>query len=595
MRLARDLLLAYEPGETPWSYCSRLGQRMGTGGHIFAQHCETSLKALSAGDDDALSRLAAVTQMDVALLRAAAPITIGWNRTLMFGEVLGVWHHSRREDIRFCPVCLYEQDGSLGRYLLTEWLVTPVSVCRRHNVELRVVKVPGKALDPAPRLEEVARGTDRQRFPTRYPRALELHWFARMDGSSEDSWVSRMPFHALVSLSLAIGAERGGEIRTSIKGLAYEEWHDTACSGFEILEGESETILEYLRAKDALLRVDAKYPSPQNAYGELYKFLSNNLKETPYDRFREIMAKHIAENYEAQATSYGQPIVPAKLRSIAALAEAEGIDAQRIRLLVSTEQYLTERPKGLRGRGVISPVAAGVIVSSLRDGCTEPQLRKLLGARPPQVRALIDLGLIPPVGWRKNRRLYSRSAAARILAKILFQLDERPPPIGECLLPATGAPIQAIVTDGELLQLILGKKLKFLGTSRGNGRVASLLVSKAELIEVTGEEGRGLTLVQIAKRIRIRAALWSELREAGYAPDPNILTPRGVRLTAAVAVKEFERRYISLGETSKRLGVRPQVARAWLQRELVRPLPLLSHRHCIFERSDVEAALARLS
>ena len=132
-------------------------------------------------------------------------------------------------------------------------------------------------------------------------------------------------------------------------------------------------------------------------------------------------------------------------------------------------------------------------------------------------------------------------------------------------------------------------------TSLGNAKLASLLVSKGELIEVTGREGRGLTLVQIAKRIKIRAELWSELCETGYAAKPSLLTSMGVRLTALSAVEEFERRYVSLGEISKKLGVRPQVARALLQRKLVPPLLLPSRKQSIFERSQVEAALAHLN
>jgi len=90
MRLTPNLLLEYQRGKTPWRYCSRLGFRIGFGGRIFAQSCGTNLRALAFGQKDALSKLAAIAEVDVALLRAAAPIRITTKRTLMFGEVLTV-------------------------------------------------------------------------------------------------------------------------------------------------------------------------------------------------------------------------------------------------------------------------------------------------------------------------------------------------------------------------------------------------------------------------------------------------------------------------------------------------------------------------
>jgi hypothetical protein len=158
----------------------------------------------------------------------------------------------------------------------------------------------------------------------------------------------------------------------------------------------------------------------------------------------------------------------------------------------------------------------------------------------------------------------------------------------------SSAKIQAIVTDAELLQLIIGKKLKTLTASHGNAKLASLLVLPTEIIEITGKVSRGLTGVQIAQRLKIRAGLWSELCKSGYLAKPHIRTSRGVKLTAMSDVEEFERCYISLGHVAHKLGVRTQAAKALLKRASVQFLELPSQRQSIFKRADVEAAFPQL-
>tara|TARA_R100000365_G_C2746698_1_gene76095 strand:+ start:3057 stop:4829 length:1773 start_codon:yes stop_codon:yes gene_type:complete len=586
MTLPKDLLLPFQPGETPWSYCSRQGRRLGISAALFARHCGTILDALSDGVEDALDKLASVARIDPVELFRSAPKRLGKNRTLLYGEVVEETLDSRRKTIRYCPSCVLEQDGAQGRSILSQWLVLPVSICRRHNVELRTIDAKGYALDPAEHLAAISKFEACRDASPRYPRALERHWFTRMDGPP-DSWLFRMPFDALVQLSLAIGLDRAEPPLTSGRDLSYNDWHETVCTGFEVLEGEEESIVEYLQLRDDLVRIDGRYRSPSSAYGTMYRFLRDHREDANFEAIRAILARHITENYPGQATLFGERVVPREYSSIKALGESKRIDPQRIRLMLRHQPSLTERPKGLRGRAVISPSSAKIIVASITNGSTEAQLRKILGARVLQVRALLELGAIPLVGRRGEKRLYSKSHAIDILTKVIGRSSVDPSEITS-LEENQSNSIQAIATDRKILELILAGKVRTGFRSGQKEGLSGLLVSRADLIASVDEEDRGLTGVQIATRLRVSNAVLSDLHQLGALPRPSIRTARGFKLTPVSTVRAFEAQYATLGEIANGLGLSTNGAMKVLKAKKISALPLPCGRYSVFERADVE-------
>ncbi|MVT00821.1 hypothetical protein [Devosia marina] len=353
-----------------------------------------------------------------------------------------------------------------------------------------------------------------------------------------------------------------------------------------MLEGEEESIVEYLQLRDDLVRIDGRYRSPSSAYGTMYRFLRDHREDANFEAIRAILARHITANYPGQATLFGERVVPREYSSIKALGESKHIDPQRIRLMLRHQPSLTERPKGLRGRAVISPSSAKIIVASITNGSTEAQLRRILGARVFQVRALLELGAIPLVGRRGEESLYSRSHAIDILTKVIGRSSVDPSEINS-LEENQSNSIQAIATDQKILELILAGKVRTGFRSGQKKGLSGLLVSRADLIASVDEEDRGLTGVQIAKRLRVSDAVLSDLYQVGALPRPSIRTARGFKLTPVSTVRAFEAQYATLREIANGLGLSTNGAMKVLKAKKISALPLPCGRYSVFERADI--------
>ena len=562
MKLARDLLVPYQEGEAPWSYCSRIASRIGITAKAFARHAGTSLKAIVYGEGDALSLLSEAAQIDVSTLRSHSPVKITSGRTLLRGEVL-TGGLVTRSKLRFCPICLASQNTDIGKpYILTDWAVSPITVCVKHNVEIQTLTdVNSHAWDTVPLLDHVRRTLERRPVIEKFPAAFELHLMSRLHGNPDESWLSRIPFYAVVELSIAVGVSERFEIHTTRTSMGPQETHEAACMGFEILDGGEESIQQYLAVRDYLKtkQIGPVGPvGPYSVYGHLYSFLTRRRNDQSFDYIRSVIQDHFLKNYPHGNSIFGRPINNRKVQSLLSLARQTGLSDKKLRNLVANDGYIEYAVKGTSRDKILLPTdVADDLLSRNADKCSIRQLILVLGSTERQAKAIVQSGLVPLVLRRGATTGYSRSAAVELRERVVKAAS-----LGEtsnsALVPISSHGLRIIASEVEIIQLLIKGRLKHVGLSDGNSALKSLLVSKTEVAEVLQREVTGLTTAEVGQRLQLELITIHKLHQLGLLPKPSVRNPTGRRpafLTALTDVVDFDRTYISLGKLSELLGM----------------------------------------
>lgn len=595
MKLARDLIIPYQASEAPWSYCSRIAHYVGVGARAFARHAGTSLRRIVYGEDDALCRLADATETDINLLRKNAPTMITRGRYLLRGEVLTAPMLGRNK-IRYCPICLKEQaaGGESALHLPSEWIVSPITVCPRHNVGLHsLVDFGPSAWDTLPLLKYALKTADKRPVIQRYPTAFERHLIARMDMTPDDSWLSKIPLYAVVDLSIAVGTSQRFDVHQSWTSLDPTETHEAACLGFEICEAGEEAIREYLAVRDFMVRHRRGQIGPLAIYGKLYDFLTRRADDRSYDYFRNVMEDHILEKVTFGDKLFGKTVEVRRMHSLLSLKKSSGLSTKKLRNVLLNEGVIDYQPKGsATGQFLIPAGQAETIIALNADGCSLRQLVSVLGSTERQAKAMVQSGLIPAVAKRGKMRCFSRKHANSLRLQMVIR--GKSSLAHQCgLKPIGSRSLRVVATELQIIELLLTGKLNEVGLADDTGSLVSLLVSKDEIRQVLERESIGLTGEEVKKRLRLLDGVWQHLCHLGILAKPSVPNPTGkvpTMLTAVLDVERFEKTYILLGTLALKVEMHP--VRVYRQLEAAKIEPVVRQavaRATVYLKSEVAA------
>lgn len=481
--------------ETPLSLASRLAAAMGYA-CVADLLGETTVRAVARGDDDALKMLSSWSDVPVQQLkRFAVPAT----------ENAGEWQLGdavfRKEmrvagRFRFCPRCLVDDvECGGGRpqsrpYERAYWITRAVLACTRHG-ELLV-----EAAEDAP-VSDVARfvidGWHLKSEPSSPGDAAELevdkYIERRIGGNRTQSFIDRQEVHVLLILFNSLGLLLHKHLPSvSIGGLEASSIGPRA-AGFFIASGGLDDIEDIVKEAIERHRPDAR--SITAFFGPLVRYLRRNSASPAYGEIISVFQEFV-ERYApvGPGDRFIFPVQQRRIHSIRSAANEYGLNQGRVKKLLA-DRRLVERSSCSDRRVYFSLEDGQRPLGDAANSLTCVEVATVLGTHDGRIRDLIERGLLVAAerGVKGDRPYYR--VALSDLNEFRTGLFEHAVSRKEGLFPLTVACARKSLTQSDIVEMILGGKLRHISRSDDTLTLGSLLVDLDELpVSTDGNHGQ---------------------------------------------------------------------------------------------------------
>lgn len=295
--------IPFDPQESPLSYAARLAGLHADDRLVpFLRDVEIEPEDMAANKEEALSRLAELSDVPLGDLRANVPVPLGERTYDLRGELVTAEFLANPYTV-FCPACLAEDDRTGGRRGRWEWALSVVRTCSRHGIPLlRQAKGPWD--DVFHELEYIVpeRGEDLQALiEEAEPRASSPHQeyvIRRLNGKAGPQWLDAQSLEQAVRATELMGVliEYGPDQK--LPELTPDDWDYAGRIGFGFTACGEEGIREALVAQVRKFDDTTGTPGPRKIFGRFYEALaySKSLKN-PGDIariLREVITENIA-------------------------------------------------------------------------------------------------------------------------------------------------------------------------------------------------------------------------------------------------------------------------------------------------------------
>lgn len=562
-------------GETPASFTSRLAAANRLDAREFCLDWDTRFQSVVDGDPTAIATVARLGGADVDALT-----TYAFRRT-------GKWSYEhrgqhltrdalRRGRVLVCPACMIGDiqaspmlAPSLAGYGRALWQIQAIKTCPDHGTALITVST-----DLTPRtlhnftyhvssavgrLDELDASAVK-----RAPSAFERYVIARLDGAQAVPFLDALPLYVAIKACELIGAVAVFGRTANLKQLTDDEWWCAGDAGCEIASGGVEAIhrfLGHLQATYAYNRSGLE--GPQAMFGRLYQGLAFGAKDPAFDPLRDMIADYAAAHLPLGPGDevFGRPVVKRTLHSIRTLALETGLHPKRLRKTLIAAGVIENGQAGLNDQNAVFPAEKAVLaVRGARSAVPLPDAGEYLNAPRVQRQLLVKHGFIKPYVAAKafgaeNR--YRIEDLDEFLGR-LFQDAKavRQPKSGQANIPAAAK--RANCSAAEVIQLILDRKLAWVGHDPGERGYLAVLVDVAEIKEKTRlPDPGGLTQAQIVKDLGVndgvvRALIRERLLTTFVARDPVNRCP--ATLITPESLAAFKAEYVTLFGLARERG-----------------------------------------
>ena len=598
------------PGESPASFTSRLAAANRLSAREFCLDWEIRFQAIVDGDPTAIAIVARLGGADVDALT-----TYAFRRT-------GKWSYEhrgqcltrdalRRGRVLVCPACLSEDIRSrpklappLAVYGRSLWQIEAIKTCPDHGTALVTVSTDltpqtlhnftyhvSAAVD---RLDDLNASATR-----RDPSALERYAIGRLNGALTAPYLDAMPLYAATKVTELIGAVAVFGRTTNLKQLTDDEWWLAGGAGFEIAAGGVEGIHGFLA------QLQATYPfkrpstqGPQALFGRLYQVLAFGLADEAYDPLRDVIADYAATHLPLGPGDeiFGKPVRRRTLHSIRTLSVEAGLHPKRLRKVLRALGALDHLDPDLPDQMTIFPaeIASRAVLGADR-ALSLREAGEHLNAPRVHARLLADRGFIKPrfdtaAHGAENR--YAVTDLDEFLERLFRDaVSIRLPKPGQVSIPAAAK--RACCSAAVIVQLILDRKLDWVGRAAGERGYLAVLVDAAEIKEKTrGPDHESYTQRDVARLLGttdrvVRALMKSKLLTTFVARDPVNHCP--ATLIHPDELARFTGEYVTLFGLAKERGRHFRAVLKELDAQGIEPA--FDHDKIgtrIYRRSDVE-------
>lgn len=535
------------------------------------------------GDQTALTKLATLTGVSLEALE--------WGTLRRDGHAFRLRAERlskasvRRSRIYVCPCCLQDDIGALGEtaepapYGRTEWLLAVFRSCPTHACALveiadALLRGPSTLHDFAlhlrgleSKIAELATAT----IP-RAPSRLESYTRDRLNGVATDaSWLDGLDLHAAITTCEMLGAlaTLGATVKT--KTLSQEAWHQAGDAGCRIARsGEAGVRAVFSDVQRVHPIGRSGREGPNTVFGFFYEWLANDQKAPAFEPVRDLMRRHIIETMPVGPGDVviGQPVEKRILHSIWTASQETGRHPKRLRKVLTAAGFIGEDHKGYPDHLVLFDAErAQTFLDADQDCIPLKQVETYLNTGRVHARILAEQGFIKPfvshIGGRDKRRA---SYATADLDAFLANLLEGAEPVSVAQDPAHTIPAaakRANCTAAEIVRLILGKKLAWVGQLQNAVGYLSVLVDVPEIKRhVHGPAYEGVTARAAEKILGTTTAVVASLIRHGYLPRRTVINPINrcpVELIDLMDLEKFCDSYVSLSQICKAKNLSPRI------------------------------------
>ncbi len=599
------------PGETPQSLMSRLAARNGMRLGELASDMRLSPSRVAAGDDAALETLAGLAGVEPRDLRRDG-----------FRKEPGVWtfrgetlsHHMRRRSRMYvCARCiaddvggadLRQDEAAFGRAV---WLIDQVRTCPRHAVALTPSPVPG--LDgiythdfvsrARPVLDDLARHVDEaiERPVSHFERYL----LARLDGSSNETWLDAVAFHVVVTTCEWVGAVALYGKGAPLRHLSEDQRHSAGDAGFAVLEEGEKGLAAFFEAMRTLVAPAKANTDGQKLLGHFWDLLLRKKEDPAFEPVREVVAAQMVASKPVASGKnvLGVPTPKRVLHSIRTGSLETGVHQHTLRNVLSREGLLPDGHEGLSGAFVtLEAEDIASVLSRLKTSMSYKDAAAYLNAPRHPAWALYKAGLIAPRA-RADRGSHSSKLYLEFAREDLDAfLDALLSGSEECDQRAPGvvgiqrAALENCCSTNEVARLILERRLGWVGRLRFERGFMSILVRSNDVARlVRGAEPEGLVESSVRHRLRAHEKSVPVLLEEGRLAVITARHPRTRAVRRYVtfdSLERFEATFASLTMRASELGMPPNRLKVKLMKLAIEPaLPPEMFYSAFYRRSDL--------
>jgi hypothetical protein len=588
--------LALGAGESPTSFVSRLARlHMTATARVFATDMGFTFQAVADGDRDALNAVARLAGADPAILIANAIERLPDLSFRLRGQSLAK-SSLRRDQLYVCPLCCRDDAATAARrpdtavYGRTVWLLDSIRTCAQHRVALVRAGAPTLgnqshdfSLLVSNTIVDIIRQADHA--PRREPSALERYLLARLDGAiGQSPWLDALEFFVAARTVEMIGAVATRGRKPKIGAMSDDDWRNAADAGFKIAAGGEPTIRAWLAGlQESYPYSGSATEGPQAQFGGFFTWLAFGAPDARYNPVRDLVRRHIIETLPVGRDDIilGKPVERRVLHSVHTASTELGVHPKRLRKILAARGVLQANHDELSNHAAtFSADGAQELLVKIQSAKTLRDVETYLNAGRVQARLLMEQGFIVPFASTEERgqggidHAFAKADLDNFLARLLDGAIEveTPQPPGYSIQDAAK---RANCGAGEIIQLILDKKLRWVGRRAGVDGYAAVLIDADEIKRhVRGPALDGLTAEMMHLEMHTATRVVNALIWAGYLPTQRVTNPLNrcpVDITSRADFDVFRQTYVTLFDLARELGVHFNVLKVWLREQGIKP------------------------
>ena len=482
--------IPFDQNESPLSFAAFLAETH-TGGHLvpFLHDFAIAPDDMASNNEKALTRLAEISGVPLANLRANAAVRIGKRAYDFRGEMVSAEFLANPSTV-LCPACLAEDDQIGRRRGRWEWALSVVRTCPHHSIPL-VRQAKAKWDDKFHELNRrvLERGDDLDEMiakaPCRSVSPLQDYVLRRLDGESGPVWLDAQTLDQATRATELLGVLLAFGPQQKLPELSQDDWDFAGRMGFECTSQDEDGIRSSLQSQIRKFDCASGTPGARKIFGCFYNALahSKSLKE-PGDIAR-IVREVIGENIALAAGEkvLGVALPERLLHTVASLAKEQKLDARTLRSVLVAANVIPDNasahfpiPVG-KGREVASRVKRMVHVISLPDfmNCARPLVDQLFSDR-----LLTPIYSGSPGVKGRTQKSVDQEEIAMLVGKLQAKavLNDQP---SAGMVTISKAAEKAKVSAVTVVHLILGGFLGCVACVSGQEGVGAILVDPDEV------------------------------------------------------------------------------------------------------------------
>jgi hypothetical protein len=388
---------------------------------------------------------------------------------------------------------------------------------------------------------------------------FEGYMLRRLEGDpiQTSPFLDSLPFHAAARVCEMLGGVALHGRKLQVDRLGDDDWHLAGTVGFDIaVSGEvgiRELLTDLQRRFDPAASPNSGHIAP---FGTFYGWLQNPRGQPSYEPIREILRRHIQETAPVGPGDecLGVPVKSRILHSVRSASLETGLDPRRLRKILAAASLIGEDHSGRMDNEVtFDAVRAAPLLEDLATAIPLAGVGAYLGCGRIQARILLMNNLIRPLfdaSMTDGRHSFSR----RHLDAFVADLHTDAVPFdgtGDVYnIPSAAKRVHRSAI--EIVHLILGRKLGWVGLRAGKPGYLAVLIRLAEVVPlVRGRALEGLTMLEARTEMKTSDRVIRGLIEVGALRTTKGVSPY-CRVQVTVITREsfnlFRRDFVSLME-----------------------------------------------